>query len=275
MEDSMAQINFAAPLESEPELIEAPFPAVTAFDLETVKISLAPYKAKIDEMVSQAKAIKITDESSQVLAVEIGTTARKLKNQVENLRKSTVQPLNDHVKDVNNLAKSFTEPLDAAERDLKTKISAYQTQLRIEHEKKAAAAREEARRQQERIEAEQRAIREAAEAKAREAAEALKKETDAAARAALERTIAEETEAANAPAQVAVSPMIPEIPKAVRTESGSAHQRMTWTFEIDQESDIPRQYMSVDEQKIRQAVKAGIRHIPGVRIFEQASTTFR
>lgn len=270
-------IDFARPLEETPKpvIIEAPPPAVTAFDLETVKLALAPFKARIDDMVSQAKAIKITDEPSQVLAVEIGTTARKLKNQVESLRKSTVQPLNDHVKDVNNLAKSFTEPLDAAERDLKAKISAYQTQLRIEQERKAAEAREAARKLQEQIEAEQREIREAAERKAKEAAEALKKETDEAARAALQRTIDEETEAANVPVQVAVSPVIPEAPKAVRTESGSAHQRMTWTFEIEDGAKVPRAYLAVDEQKIRQAVKAGIRQIPGVRIFEQASTTFR
>lgn len=275
-------INFASPLEEAPEaefsvnpvIMEPPAPP-QLLDLETVKLALAPYKARIDKMVTEAKAVQITDEPSQVLAVELGTTARKLKNQVENLRKSTVQPLNDHVKDVNNLAKSFTEPLDAAERDLKAKISSYQTKLRIEQEKKAALAREEARRQQERIEAEQREIREAAEVKAREAAEALKKETDAAARAALERTIAEETEAANAPVQVAVAPVIPEIPKTVRTESGSAHQRMTWEFEIEDKSMVPPEYLMVDEKAIRQAVKAGIRQIPGVRIFELASTTFR
>lgn len=272
-------INFAMPLEAEPEMdidiVSAPAPTVTAFDLATVRLALAPYKAQIDGMVSQAKAIQITDEPSQVAAVELGTTARKLKNKVETLRKSTVQPFNDHVKDVNNLAKSFTDPLDTAERDLKAKISTYQTKLRLEQEKRAAEAREAARKVQEAYEAEQREIRLEAYRKAQEAEKALKKEKDAAARAALERTIAEETEAANAPIQIAVAPVIPEIPKAVRTESGSAHQRMTWVFEVTHETDIPRRYMSVDEQKIRQAVKAGIRQIPGVRIFEQASTTFR
>jgi hypothetical protein len=270
-------INFAAPLKAdpEPELVEALPPAITAFDLATVKIALAPYKARIDKMVIEARSVLVKDEASQALAVELGTTARKLKNQVESLRKSTVQPLNDHVKDVNNLAKSFIDPLDAAERDLKAKISTYQTKLRLEQEKKAAEAREAARKVQEAYEAEQRAIREEAARKAREAEEALKKEKDAAARAALERTIAEETEAANAPVQVAVAPVIPEIPKAVRTESGSAHQRMTWTFEIEDGTKVPRAYLAIDEQKIRQAVKAGIRQIPGVRIFEQASTTFR
>ena len=277
MTEHFMAINFAAPLDvdPDPEITEALPPAITAFDLETVKIALAPYKARIDDMVVKAKSIQITDEGSQVAAVELGTTARKLKNQVENLRKSTVQPLNDHVKDVNNLAKSFTEPLDAAERDLKGKISQYQTKLRLEQERKAAEAREAARKVQEAYEAEQRKIREAAEAKAREAAEALKKETDAAARAALERTIAEETEAAEAPIQVAVAPVIPEIPKAVRTETGSAHQRMTWEFEVVDKSMVPPEYLMVDEKAIRQAVKAGIRQIRGVRIYEQSSTTFR
>ena len=275
-------INFAAPLEQDPEpefsdnpvIMDHPI-EVVAFDLDAVRLALAPYKAKIDGMVSQAKSIQITDEPSQVAAVELGTSIRNLKNQVERVRKSTVQPYNDHVKDVNNLAKSFIDPLDTGERDLKAKISTYQTKLRLEQEKKAAEAREAARKVQEAYEAEQRAIREEAARKAREAEAALKKEKDAAARAALERTIAEETEAANAPVQVAVAPVIPEIPKAVRTESGSAHQRMTWEFEIEDATKVPRAYLAIDEKLIRQAVKAGIRQIPGVRIFEQASTTFR
>lgn len=257
---------------------EAPPPAVTAFDLATVRLALAPHKARIDEILSQAKAIQITDEASQVLAVEFGTAARNLKKRVEDLRKSAVQPLNDRVKEVNNLAKAFTEPLDGAERDLKAKISTYQTKLRLEQEKKAAEAREAARKVQEAYEAEQRAIREEAARKAREAETKLAlgaaglNENE---KSALERIITEETEAASAPIQVAVAPVIPEVPKAVRTETGSAHQRMTWEFEIVDAGNIPREYLMIDEKAIRQAVKAGIRQIPGVRIFEQASTTFR
>lgn len=269
-------IDFAAPLtEPESEIVEASPPAVIAFDLATVKLALAPYKARIDKMLTEAKAVLVKDEDSQVLAVELGTTARKLKNQVENLRKSTVQPLNDHVKDVNNLAKSFIDPLDSAERDLKTKISAYQTQLRLEQEKMAAAAREEARKQQERIDAEQRIIREEAAKKAQEAEEALKNEKDAAARAALERTIAEETEAANAPMQVAVAPVIPEIPKAVRTESGSAHQKKRWICRIVTPADVPRQYCGPIQTLLNEAVKSGVRHIAGCVIEEISETTFR
>lgn len=268
-----------SPLDPEPETTEASPPAVTAFDLAAVKLALEPYRSEIVKMSLQAKAIHITDEPSQVAAVELGTTIRNLKNQVERVRKATVQPFNDHVKDVNNLAKSFIDPLDTGERDLKGKISTYQTKLRLEQERKAAEAREAARKVQEAYEAEQRVIREEALRKVLEAQEEMRRKEEAGEydekHAALERTIAEETEAAAAPIQVAVAPVIPEIPKAVRTETGSAHQRMAWEFKVIDKSMVPPEYLMVDEKAIRQAVKAGIRQIRGVRIFEQASTTFR
>jgi hypothetical protein len=285
-ENKMAngEIDFSRPLSQdtliapppEPEVVEAAVPTVAPiFDLATVKLALAPYKSHIDKMMQKAKAIQVNDEISQVLAVEIGTSARKLKNQVENLRKSTVQPLNDHVRDVNNLAKSFIDPLDSAERDLKAKISTYQTQLRIEQQRREAAAREAARKQQERIDAEQRVIREEAARKAREAEEALKKETDEAARLALQRTIDEETEAANAPPQVAVAPVIPEIPRAVRANSGSAHQKKRWVCRIVDPAEVPRQYCAPIQTLLNEAVKSGMRNIAGCVIEEISETTFR
>ena len=282
----MPKINFAAPLEQEaeleaPEVVEALPPAeVVAFDLEAVKLALAPHKAKVAAMVAQAKQIVIKDEASQVLAVETGTTIRNLKKKIEDMRKATVQPYNDHVKDVNNLAKAFTETLDGAERELKAKISTYQTQLRIEQEKKAAAAREEARKQQERIDAEQRAIREEAARQAREAAEELRKKEEAgkleeAERQALQRKIDEETAAANAPVQVAVAPVIEEIPKMVRTESGSAHQKKRWVCRIVNPDAVPRNYCAPVQTLLNEAVKAGIRQIAGCVIEEISETTFR
>jgi hypothetical protein len=48
-----------------------------------------------------------------------------------------------------------------------------------------------------------------------------------------------------------------------------------WTFEITDPSLVTREYLVVDEKKIREAVSAGTRSIPGVRIYEDTSLTIR
>lgn len=51
--------------------------------------------------------------------------------------------------------------------------------------------------------------------------------------------------------------------------------RKVWTHDIEDESKIPREYMTVDVKRIRDAVRAGLREIPGVRIFQDIQTSFR
>ena len=62
--------------------------------------------------------------------------------------------------------------------------------------------------------------------------------------------------------QVALSPL----PKGIR---------MTWTFEITDPNQVPNGYWTVDKDAIKAAVADGVRDIPGVRIYEEATTTFR
>ena len=49
----------------------------------------------------------------------------------------------------------------------------------------------------------------------------------------------------------------------------------TWAFEITDQASIPREYLQVDETKIREAVRTGIRAIAGVRIFQKDSISLR
>lgn len=48
-----------------------------------------------------------------------------------------------------------------------------------------------------------------------------------------------------------------------------------WVFNVEDASIVPREYLVVDEKKIREAVNAGTRIIPGVRIYEDTSLTIR
>ena len=66
--------------------------------------------------------------------------------------------------------------------------------------------------------------------------------------------------------------MAPEAPiKRVFAPDGNAQFRKVWTHEIVDELAIPRQWLMVDEKKIRAAVdhEGGVRDIPGVRIYQE------
>jgi hypothetical protein len=49
----------------------------------------------------------------------------------------------------------------------------------------------------------------------------------------------------------------------------------TWTFEIDNLDLVPREYLLVDEVKIREAVREGVRTIPGVKIYQKEGISLR
>lgn len=56
-------------------------------------------------------------------------------------------------------------------------------------------------------------------------------------------------------------------PNTTRTAHGSVTGRQSWTFKVVDLTKLPREWMVPDETKIRKAVAAGIRVIPGVDIF--------
>ncbi len=76
-------------------------------------------------------------------------------------------------------------------------------------------------------------------------------------------------------APVVTAPVMPERERVTRTETGSSYQTKRWTFEIVDQEKVPRDYLMVDNEKIRKAVQGGIRSIPGVKIFEKVVTSFR
>lgn len=51
--------------------------------------------------------------------------------------------------------------------------------------------------------------------------------------------------------------------------------QMKWTFEIIDRNQIPNGYWVIDEAAIKTDIANGVRDIPGVRIYEEAITTFR
>jgi hypothetical protein len=257
--------------EAEPQVPELKDP----LDLTPARTELAKYEKTLIPMEQEAQSIKVKDDDSAARAVAIAGGAKTLHKDLKRAQETLIAPANSYLKTVRNLFKPYLDRLEAIENGLKRSSEGYYYQQRMEQQRREAAAREEARKQQEKIDAEARRLREEAERKAREAAEALEKEADEARRAALQKTIEEETAAAQAAPPVVVAPVVEEKPRVTRTETGSGHLRMDWDFEVIDANQVPRKYLMVNEKAIRADVKAGLREIPGVKIFEKPVMNIR
>ena len=58
-------------------------------------------------------------------------------------------------------------------------------------------------------------------------------------------------------------------------EDGSISYKTKYDCEIIDETLIPREYLKIDEEAIKKSVNAGVRKIPGVKIFNHETTTLR
>jgi len=62
-----------------------------------------------------------------------------------------------------------------------------------------------------------------------------------------------------------------EINTTVRSQKATGSLKKAWKFEIMKESEVPLEYKSVDERKVKDALKYGIREIKGLRIWEETT----
>ncbi len=271
----------------------------TVLDLDVIRPTFDQYKAEAARIATDAKALTVTDQESLNIAVMLGGNAKKIGKSIDAERKRIILEPAEFVKGVNGLCKMITDSLDEAERITKQKIGQHQAKVELERRERERKAREEAealqrkldaeaaeanRKAQEearrRVEEEQRIKREKEEAEARERG-AKKAELDRLAKKAEEerleaiRKAEEEAKKNEVQAPVVVAPVVQEAPRVTRTESGSASQRKVWTFEVVDASAIPREYLMVDEKKVRDSVRMGTRSISGIRIYEDVTTVFR
>jgi hypothetical protein len=207
-------------------------------NMEFVRQNFTEYSEKIEVMKAQAEAHVVENDESNVKAVTMAGEAKRLSKKIEEKRKQIIDEPNTFVKSVNGFCKTFMEPLQSIEKVLKQKVGQYQYKqelARKEAEKKAEAER--------------------LKLQAKLDKEAKKKGVE--------------------PVQVAPL-VLPEEKTVTRTETGSAaHIRKQWKAEVTNEKEVPREFCSPDMKIINQAVKMGVRDIPGVRIFEDVSTVLR
>lgn len=233
--------------------------------------------------IQRAEAVEVRDPAEANSAAAILKDLTTQKRNAEATRKELVGPLNETVKKLNAKFKTATEPLDAAAKVLRGKIEAFQEAAeRARREQEERLQREAAER-----EAKLKAEREKAERAAREereAAEAIAREAEAKARAAAQKdadskaaqaALLEAEEAAELvdETKLAESTLdalpdlpapVPVVPEAPRIEG--IQKRMVWKATVTAEALVPREYLVVDQKAINQAMRDGVRDIPGVDI---------
>lgn len=220
---------------------------------------------------------KIANPAQFERAGELLKAVKGALKQIEEQRVAITKPMNDALRATNAQAKAAASSFEIAEREIKARMIEYtdeQERIRREEQRKAEEAaraeRERLARQQreaeEKARAEQARLRREAEeaAAAGRAAEAAK--LNARADRVEEKTAAKVEELQVREASV-VAPVIQREPPKVAGVS----TREVWLFEVNDPTQVPRQYLIVDESKIRKVVQAlkGDAQIPGVRVYSE------
>jgi hypothetical protein len=219
---------------------------------------LAECRSKLDEyrdhiavLADRAASLEISDSESHQEAIELGSEFQKYLKAIDAKRKELVAAPNEYVKSINNMAKAFSTSLETGKDALARKIGDYSRKLQIEAQKKAI---------------EEQKAREREEAKLQAALKKIAAKND---RLGNPVTL----EIPKLPPAPTAPPAAP--PKTVRTESGAkATSVERWAFEIQDEAQLPREYLIPNDKAIRQAVASGVRNIAGVRIFLDTSIRF-
>ena len=193
-------------------------------------------EATLATVEADARTLAITNQAQAEVATRMLATIKTELDGVETQRQFFVRPLNEQVARINALFKRLAEPLTKARLALNDRLGMWLRAQRAEEERKVAEARRLAQ------EASAMAARAATEAQRTQAAEAAKV-------------------AIRAAEEVHVGP--------VHTEGARATTRQVWTFDLVDQAEVPRQYLSVDSQAVMAAIRNGIRTIPGLRIYDK------
>lgn len=217
-------------------------------------VDVAALEARARALRDDVGALVVASEAGKVAATDVLARIQTFQREAESERVRLVRPLNDHVKVVNDAFKRVLAPVVEADRALRDKVLAYnREQQRLAAEKAA--------------EAETLRLQSAARLKEAEKAEA-KGETGVAEQL-LTGAVASEQGAKAAQAE-AVLPS-----RHVVTGAGSSTVRKEWTFRVVEPAQVPREYLVLDERRVREAIRSGVRAIAGLEIFQEEKLAVR
>lgn len=196
--------------------------------------SFALMRQEIIELLTNAEALTVTSLETVGTATSQLSLLAKLKKAVEDRRKEYVDPLNTHVKAINTTFKQLMEPVEKADNIIRGKVTAWRTE-------------------QNRL--------------IQEAADIAKQKADTAAREAKLAADQGKPAPVQEPEQHVV--ITPKPPAYVHTSTGTLGTMIVHKWELVDKSLVPEEYKMIDTATISRLVKAGIKSIPGIKIWDE------
>ena len=211
--------------------------AVVDLNIDGARRALRIFEDKVSVMEAEAAAIEVKSAAAASNATEMTGQVKRLVKSVDDRRKEIIADPDSFVRKVNGFVKPISDRLKAIEALLKRKLSdhAYQVELQ----------RREIEKKQE------------------------------AARIELQRQVDAEAKAKGVESVVIAPVSVPTKKEPVRSDSAVSSAVMVWRHEVIDAAAVPRNYLMVDDKALAAAVKAGIRIIPGVKVFEEAEMRVR
>ncbi len=243
-----------------------------------------PLVQEIQKFVAPVFELQVTDDASMKMAQEAGKTIQGFLKKIEDRRKALVKPLDDQRDIIQAQSKEVKAPLEKAKALLSERLTKHGEEIERVRVEALRRQQEEDRLRQQREAEERERVRRELEAKQLKEAE----EAAAAAQAmGLEEDHLEVLEKAHQQERMQTNM---DLTREAVASQAQAEQEMReianmkvsgmqkpWVFKITDEKLVPREFLMVDEKKIREAIRMGARskHIPGVEIYQEAKVVFK
>ena len=63
--------------------------------------------------------------------------------------------------------------------------------------------------------------------------------------------------------------------KNIGSDNSVSYERTNWKFDLEDLSKVPREFLKVDEEKVKLAIKSGTRDIAGLKIYSEQQTIIK
>jgi hypothetical protein len=211
------------------------------FTLKQIQTSkeIVQVKKGMDEYIQTENVLKVIDQATYDQAGDFCKKIKIASKKIEDKRKFFVDPYNYVVKQINAIFKDKTTDLDNLERRVKNKMMTWYDQEQRKREAELLKIQQQNQRK-------------------------------------IEKAV--EKQEAN-PEKVILPPVLKSEPAPIaKTSAGSFSKntvRAVWKWEVEKEADIPREYLTTNDKKISDLVRAGLRTIPGIRIYQEKDISIR
>jgi len=207
------------------------------WDIDKAKEKFAGYTRQIEKVRVLAKGLVVKDDASAKQSIEMVAQADRLFKTLDKRRKEIIDKPDTFVRSFNSFVKVFKDSLLSIMKDGKQKFADYEYQVELNRRINEKKAQDEVKKKQ--------------------------------------KVMDEAAEKAGVDKVVMPKMVVPKKQEPTRSKSGSASVKLEWDFEVLDLKEVPKNWMCVDQSKVNIAIKAGIREIPGIRIFEKPKTRFR